>query len=249
MAAGKNKLLRFTRLLYGGYDLSGDSRKIDSLDNDYEAVDFVGWSDAHHNFLAGWRSMGVKGYQAFINDAAAGAYTALLAGDAASSRLSVLFGSLAEPAYGDLAYLLGSSQIKLQANFDGGAGVLQADFMPDAAQLDSNAVNPLGVVLFNGALAATANGTSVDNLAASLLGMHANLHITVSSGGTWSFLIQGSTTDAWAGEETTTASFTLTGAAIGSEQIVAAGTIKEFQRLRAVRTSGTCTVVCTMARN
>lgn len=250
MAAGKNKLVRFMRLIFGSYNLSGDSRQFGELSNAYDAVDMHGWSDAALNYLAeGHRMTGVKGYQALMNDATLGAYTALkqTAGSMNQKALSVLFGSLAEPVIGDPAYLIGAVQLADPADYDGGAVVLKCDFEADAAQANASNDNPLGVVLHpETSLAATTNGASVDNLAASAAGGHGNLHNTVSSGGTWAFKIQHSTDNsAWAD----LVSFTINGSVVNSEGVNVAGTINRYLRFVATRTSGSVTPICTFARN
>ena len=250
MAAGKNKLVRYMRLLFHGYNLSGDSRKFDELSNSADAVDMLGWSDAAHNYLSdAHRNTGVKGYQALLNDATAGALTALqqTAGTMKERALSVLLGSLAEPAIGDPAYVLASVLMSDNAGLDGGAVVLQCDFMADAAQASASNDQPWGVVLHpETSLAATTNGASVNNGAATTNGLHANIHVTVSSGGTWAFKIQHSTDGAaWAD----LVSFTINGSAINSEHVSVAGTVNQYLRFVATRTSGSVTPFCTAARN
>lgn len=240
---GKNKLLRYTRLFVGGYDLSGDSRNLDSLDNSYTAVDLTGWSEAVRNGLADMlRATGVRGYQAYINDLAAGAF-GVLKEPAAGLELSVLLGGNAEPVTGDPAYILAGVQLSAQASFESAAGVLKADFVPEAGIEQGN---PLGVVLFNDALTATTNGSSVDNGAATSAGLHANLHITVTGSGNYAFKIQHSTDNStWVD----LVSFTITGGALASEHVSVSGTVNRYLRGVATRTGGTCTAVMSAARN
>ena len=42
MATGKNKLLRFCRAYFGGYDLSGDSRTFGALNNSVGEIEIGG---------------------------------------------------------------------------------------------------------------------------------------------------------------------------------------------------------------
>lgn len=250
--AGKDKLMRGVRCLVGGYDLSGDTRTLGSLDNKADEVDMTALSDGIGNVLADRRIVGVRGYQAFMNDAA-GRASAVLQTPPHSLVLSILIGSAgAEPTVGDMAYILPAVQLADAAEFSSKAGLFATDFPLNAGVVDANFGNPLsinGVLGHAVALSATGNGTAVDNGAATTNGAHATLHVTVSSGGTWSFLIQASTTGAFAGEETTLLTFAATGAAVTGEWKSVSGTIPRYLRYRAVRTSGTCTVSIVIARN
>ena len=249
--AGKNKTLRWMRLYVGGYDLSGDSRTFSSLDNFFDEADLTGWNEAVYNFLAGSpRHTGVRGYQALLNDTASSGAHSLLKQVAATpntNRLSLLFGGGAAPAIADPAYIMASAQMGDVRGLEGLSPILTCDFLPDAAQFTNVEENPFGVVLHPAtSLSATTNGTSVNNGGSSANGGHANLHITVTSGGTWAFKIQHSPNDsAWADLIT----FTADGSAITSEQGNVSGTIDQYTRFVATRTSGTVTPICTLARN
>jgi hypothetical protein len=237
--------MRYARLFIGGYDLSGDSRSFDRLENMFGFVDLTGWNQAIHNGLADkLRMMGVRGYSAFLNDAASGAF-GVLKDPAAGLELSILFGGNAEPTYGDPAYLLAAVQMATQGAFDTGAAVINTDFLPESGISQDY---PLGVVLFPHtlSLAATTNGTSVNNLASSAYGLHANLHVITTASGNFAFKIQHSTDDAiWAD----LVSFTINGSALASEHIAVTGTVNQYLRGVATRTAGTVTVVMTAARN
>jgi hypothetical protein len=245
--AGKNKILRWTRLLLGGYNLSGDSRTFSSLDNSIEEVDITGWDEAVRHFLPNdRRTLGVRGYQALMNDAAGRAF-AVLKDSPNNHVLSFLFGGGAEPAVADPAYLLPAIQMNDTGGLDSQAPVIQADFAADAGQMDANTINPMGIVLCPlTALSATTNGAAVDNDAGSTAGAHANLHLTASSGGEWEFKVQhsGNGSD-WADLMT----FTSDGSGIAGERGSAAGTVDRYTRFQATRTSGTVTAACTFARN
>jgi len=251
--AGKNKTMRWARLYIGGYDLSGDARTFATLENSFGEADLTGWNEGVYNFLAGTpRKTGVRGYQAVLNDVATGTYglLRLLAGVQGlpyANRLSILFGGGAEPAINDPAYLLGSVQMSDNMNFESLTGIMNLDFLPDASQFANAEANPLGKVLHPAtSLAITTNGTSVNNGASSASGGQANLHTVASSGGTWAFKIEHSPNDsAWA----TLITFTGNGASITSEQGNVTGTIDQYTRFVATRTSGTVTPVCTFARN
>ena len=246
--AGKNKTLRWMRLFVGGYDLSGDARTFDRLENGFAEADLTGWSEGVRNFLAGdARATGVRGFQAILNDATTGALTLLKQTAPTNRVLSMLFGGGAEPAIADPAYLLGAVQMGDVAALDGLTPVLAADFLPEQGQFSDNSRNPFGVVLSPAtSLSATTNQASVDHGASSANGGHANLHITASSGGTWAFKIEHSTNDsAWS----TLISFTLTGSALASERLTVSGTVNRYTRFVATRTGGTVTPVCAFARS
>ena len=245
---GKNKSLRWTRVLVGGYDISGDARTFNTLLNNWDEADLTGISNAVRNGLPGSaRRTGAQGLQALLNDTASSGAHAILKSANHSDRLSVLFGGGAEPAAGDAAYLLRSIQLSDPRGFDALAAVLTADFFPDASQFDASAEDPLGLVLHPAtSLAATTNGASIDNGAATTKGAHANLHVLASSGGTCAFTVEHSVNGiAWA----TLLTFTINGSAITSEAQAASGTVNQYTRFVATRTSGTVTPVCVLARN
>lgn len=247
MAVGKNKLMRFTRLYFGGYDLSGDQRSFGELVNSFDPVDITGESEAVENFLpTKRRKVGVKGYQALLNDEAAGAYT-ILKNAPQTGIVSVYLGGGDVPAAGDMAYLLPAVQLADTTEFNAGVGALSTDFEMDAAQMSSLVDTPVARVLMpKTALTVTTNGTSVDGGAGTTAGGRANLHVFVSSGGTWAFALEHSTNDStWA----TLATFTVTGNSVTAEHKTASGTVNRYTRLLATRTSGTCTIACAFARN
>jgi len=249
MATGKNKLLRFCRLYLGGYDLSGDSRTFGSLINEEDEADITGWSDTVENVLSqARRKYGVLGYQAMINDSAGGSHPRLYA-PPATHVLTLAMGGGAAPAAGDMAYILPSVQLSAPISFAGGVGMVTSDFRYSAQSYSGNFRNPFGVVLMPlTALTATTSGTGVD-LGTSAAGWAATLHITVSSGGAWSYIIQYSATGAFAGEETTAGTFSADGSAVTAEFLTDTDDLDGYVRLRAVRTSGTCTIFSALARN
>jgi len=244
---GKNKLVRWARLFVGGYDLSADSVGLDKCENSMELVELTGWSDSVvHGLASQSRKVGIYGYQAYLNDTAlSGAYTILKT--PATRTVSLLFGGGAEPTYGDPAYIIDAAQINNLGSFESGSARFAADFIPHPAYYLTG--SPLAVILSpNVARTATFNGTSHNNGAASTNGYHATMHIIASSGGTWAYTIEQSTTGAFAGEETTLATFTVNGSAVTGEYKSATGNVAQYLRARGVRTSGTCTVIICIAR-
>ena len=245
MAAGKNKLTRWMRLYFNNFDLSGDARTLDKLDSFVGEVDLTGWSDSVKNYLSDLvLQTGIRGFQALLNDATGRAFTRLNSPTGlAAKRVSLLLGSGAEPVAGDLAYLLDGVDMSDQAGWDGKAAAFKADFLPVAGVAHGW---PWGVVLMPlTALSNTTNGTAINNLAESLNGWHSNLHIMVSSGGVWAFTIEHSTNgSSWS----TLGTFLANGGTVNSEYLAGTGTVNQYVRFVATKTSGTCTVACTFAR-
>jgi hypothetical protein len=247
MAAGKNKLTRYARVYVGGYDLSGDVRTFNSLDFQAPEVDMTGLSNAVNNFLAGHRQVGVRGYQAYMNDATGGASAVMQ--PPASHVVSVFLGGGAAPAAGDMAYLLPGVQLADAAEFSAAVGMFSTDMPLDAAVADGNYRTPWGKVLLPlTALTATTNGTAVDLGAAGTLGGHATLHVT-AAGTTWAFVIQQSATGLFAGEETTLLTFASTGGAVGGEWKSVSGNVARYVRLVATKTTGNVTIAAAFAVN
>ena len=246
--SGKDKILRWTRIYCDEFNLSGDARTYSSLDCSFGEVDMTGWDESVKNYLSDDVLMiGIKGFQALLNDAAGRAFDVLK--DRGIGQLSLQMGGGGEPAIGDPAYLMRGVQMSEQAAFDASKAVLTADFLPDAGQYDADAWFPFGVVLHPAtSLTATTNGTSVDMGAAVADGIHALMHIIASSGGTWAFKLQHSTNDSdWV--DVTGGGFTLDGSVVGSEAIEVAGAINRYVRFVATRTSGTVTPVVSLAWN
>ena len=248
--SGKDKILRWTRLYVDEFDLSGDSRTYSSLDNAFAEISRTGWSHTVNHFICDdQRAIGLKGYQAMLNDAAAGAFAELKARDTA--RLSMLFGGGGAPAYGDPAYLLRSVDMGEAVTFDAGLAILSGDFNADAGDYNVSANDPLGVVLHGAdSKTSTITGTSVEHQAATTAGGHAIMHmIAVGASAVWAFKLQHSANDSdWS--DITGGGFTLTGSAVGSEAIEFTGTINAFVRILGTYTSGgAVTPVVTFARN
>lgn len=248
--SGKDKTLRWARLYVDEFDLSGDSRTFSSLDNAYAEVNRTGWTHSVSHFICNdQRVVGLKGYQAMLNDVAGGAFAELKARD--TSRLSMLFGGGGAPATGDPAYLMRSIDMGEAISFDAGLAILTGDFNSDAGDYNVSADSPLGVVLHPAtSITETTTGTSVDNAAATTGGGHANMHITaVGASAVWAFKLQHSTNDSdWS--DITGGGFTLTGSAVASESIEFTGTINQYTRVLCTFTSGgAVTPIVTIARN
>ena len=248
--SGKDKVLRWTRIYVSGYDLSGDARTFGSLDNSFAEVDFTGWSEAVRNYLAdGHRVVGVRGFQALMNDTSGRAFDRLKAANTAG-RLSICFGGGGEPSAGDPAYHLPSIQMMAPQGLDGSAAAITADFIPDARQVSTLTDNPMGVVLRGptsmSSTVTASSSNSHDNGGATTSGWSAILHVLSTSSGNFAFKIRHSSDDSsWSDLGT----FTANGSAVTSELLTGSGTVNRYVAFNAARTAGTVTVVVTFARN
>ena len=77
--SGKDKLLVWCRVIYGGYDISGDARTIGTMENMLGDADFTGMNQRLRNFTGDYvRQVGVSGLQVLMNDTAASGASTLL---------------------------------------------------------------------------------------------------------------------------------------------------------------------------
>lgn len=237
--------MRYTRLYYGGIDLSGDSRAFGAAKYAHPAVNMTGWSNTHEQYLADRPEVGIEGYQALMNDTATtGAFTVLKT-TPQNAYVSMLFGGSGEPEVGDPAYLIGALQHSNNISTDGGAMIVEADFKLSAGTFDAYAGAAWGYVLSPAtSIGATTTYTSVDLGGALANGAQAILHITASSGGTWAFIIRDSADDS---SFSTIMTFSSDGSAVTSERQTKSGAVRQYVRFVATRTSGTVTPVVTFA--
>lgn len=246
MATGKTNLSKHSRLYVDDVDLSGDARQFGTAGLEIGEDDVTGWSESITNYTLGQRKVMIDGFQAvFNNTLVTGAYTKLLAELGTEVLASLCIGIRAAPAVGDLCI---SAPLLLSAfTVDGQGPVLvNASLNGPGQGTYTLPAKVHGVVLMpSTALSITTTGTSVNNLAATTNGCLAYLHILASSGGTWAFKVQHSTDNAaWSDLIT----FTATGAIITAEQGASTGTVNQYLRFVATRTSGTVTAVCTAVR-
>lgn len=244
-ASGKDKLLRYARIYVGGYDLSGDALTVDTLNNTFGEADTTGWSEFNRNYIRdARRTVGIRGFQALLNDAAGRAYAILAT--APDAIVSMCLGGGGEPAVPDPAYLIYAAQMGDTTSFNGNIGMISGDFLPLASQYNDNAVNPMGVTLQGAtSLSSTTTGSSHDNEAATTGGFHAHLHVLATSSGNFAITIEHSNDDSsWA----TLATFTSTAGSITAERQTGTGTVDRYVRSVFTRTAGTITAVVTFAR-
>lgn len=100
------------------------------------------------------------------------------------------------------------------------------------------------------AVTTTGTGTALDNGAASTTGGAAYLQCTdASSPTTLDVIVQGSTTGAWGGEETTIATFTQLTTAHHAQRVEIAGTIPRYTRSKHTVAGTSWTYFCALHRN
>lgn len=241
MATGKTNV-RFFRLIADGVDLSGDTRQIGEFGVNRQVAPVEGWSDGVMYFTLGQAEHVLSGYQAvFNNTASTGSHTELSALE--EYVVSLAMGIRAAPAVGDPAFLSSFDQMSYTA--DGQDAVLvNAEFSKSLADIDHEAA--FGVVLAAGtSLNSTTNGTSVNNGASSANGALAHLHVTATSSGSWTLKVQDSANDAdWSDLIT----FSADGSAVTAEAADVAGTVDQYVRFQATRSTGTTSFWVTFAR-
>jgi hypothetical protein len=243
--------LKHSRLLLDSLDISGDSRQMSSIGVEYAQDDVTGYSNGVHYFTLGQATHHLNGYQAvFSNTATTGSHTEL---DVREEYItSYCFGVNAAPEVGSHAWLGAMEQVSY--NVQGSEGTLiDVDFAKSLTNTDH--VNPWGIVLSE---ATSQSGDvdlgSCDNIIASTNGLIAHLHVTATSGTTWTFDIESSSDNDDAGDVfASIGQFTANGAAVGSERkvIIAAGAaVEQYLRLAIVRVGGVGTVTAwvTVAR-
>lgn len=245
MATGKTNS-RFFRMVYGGYDLSGDARALGSMGSTYAETDVTGWNEGVVNFTLGTPAINLEGFQAVFNNTASTGIHSALAGFV-NSYSTVFIGIRAAPAVGDPTFSIPNQQASYTVAGDGPCTVSVNMNPGQTGSLSvSGKMSPWGNALAVGAsLSGSTNGTGVDNGASSSNGGIGYLHLTASSGGTWAFYIQHSTDNS---TYTDLITFTSNGSAVTAEQGTVTGSVNRYVRFRAVRTSGTVSAWCSFVR-
>ena len=245
--SGKDKLVRHMRCYYAGYDLSGDFRNIDSLENSFGEADMTGVSENFKSYLVGTqRQVGARGVNVFMNDDTNRGFDILK--DANNSGcLIVAMGGGGAPAVGDPAYLLPTIQMSDNPSIESNAFVFAADFLYISTADRSYSGNPLGVLLQPaGTISTTTTQSSIDCGASNSNGGLALLEVLSTASGDFTIEIEHSTNDSdWSSLTT----FSADGSAVTWEQDNINGTINRYIRFVATRTAGSMSVVCALARN
>ena len=235
---------RYSRLIAGGYDLSGDLRSIGSVGVSFDQTDVTAWSDSAMQYLAGFGTVTLDGMTALFSNTAtaigpvdAGSHVALAA--LGSQYVSLFIGVRAAPAVGDNTF---SSAFE-QGGYTSAAGI--SDALTVSASFYNSGALPTSVNVWGTALAvgaewsATTNGVSVDGGAASTRGYIAFLHLlqtsTAMASNNWSFKIEHGTNDStWA----TLGTFSGNGSAITAVRLEGTGTVNRYVRFVGTRTAG-----------
>ena len=212
------------QVLVGGYDITGDSNRV-SINDSRDLFDVTAFGDEAHKFISGQRMMAVQ-HAGFMNSGEAGSHPVLQGADV-DGLFSVYVGENAEPAVGDPVFSLLTQQ--------GRYGTLPQvnQMIPfQAVFANRGEYGGLGTALTNPRhVIGSSTGSAVDNGIASDGGGLACLHVlSPADSDAYAFSNEGSSSGAFAGEESTLATFTLDGTAIGSQQVTIDGTIPRYAR-------------------
>jgi len=219
----------YLQVLVSGYDLTGDSNRL-AINDGYGAYDVTAYLDGVHKFILGSRTISLQ-HTGFMNAAAARSHPVLKAANV-QGVVSLLLGQNAQPAVGDPMHSLFVQQSGYNAQPQMGKYVPFMAAFANAASLGGWGVALAVPTSFTN----TTNGSAVNNGAASTRGGTAFLHLLqAAASDTYTITVEGSTTGAFAGEQTTLATFALNGSALGSDYKALSGTIPQYTRWRAVR--------------
>lgn len=217
------------KVLVGGYELTGDGNKL-TVNDQRHTYDVTAFGDIVHTFIPGARLMTLD-HAGYMNAAAARSHPVLKSAEL-KGVVTVMLGQNADPEVGDPIYTLYAQQGKygtlpevakyipfraLFASYDGRAGWGVALAVP---------------VSFTN----STSGSVINNGAASIKDGAVSLHILQAAAtDTYTLTVEGSTTGAFSGEQTTLATFSLNASALGSEFKTLSSTIPQYTRWKAVR--------------
>jgi hypothetical protein len=217
------------QILVDGYELTGDSQRLTIMETS-TPYDVTAFQDRVHKFILGQRTAGLE-HAGYLNAQAAHSHPVLKSGTV-TGVVSVVLGQNADPVVGDPMYSL----LILQGRY--GTAPAVGGYVPFGAQFANRGdLGGWGVALTPPVtFTTTTTGTAVDNGAATTQGGAACLHVlTAAVSDTYTFIVEGSATGAFAGEQTTLATFTLNGSQVGSERAAINGTIPRYTRWKATR--------------
>jgi hypothetical protein len=219
----------YVRILVGGYDLTGDSNQI-AITDARDMYDVTTFGAGVRSFIGGQRS-GMIEHAGYLNAAAAHSHP-VLNGMAVEGLVSVLLGQNADPVVGDPVYSLFARQGRYAT------APAVGTFIPFAARFANRGLLGGWGVLLTPPVDFTNSvvGTTVDNVAVSPKGGSVYLHVlTAAAADRYTFVVEGSSTGAFAGEQTTW-TFNLNAAAVGSERVAISVPIPRYTRWKATRT-------------
>jgi hypothetical protein len=217
-------------VLVDGYELTGDSHKV-LLTEERQQYDVTAFGDQVHPMVNGVRQASLE-HHGWLNPQAARSHP-ILKGVSIQGVVSVLLGQNAAPTLGDPMHSL----VVAQGHYQALPEVAKA--VPFTAKFANR--GDLGgwgrALCVPTSLTTTTTGATLDQGAATTAGGAVCLHVlTAAATDRYSLVVQGSTTGAFAGEQTTLATFSLNGAAVGSERLSLTGTIPRYTRYIATRT-------------
>jgi hypothetical protein len=233
------------QILVSGYELTGDINRV-SIPDSFMMHDVTAFGDAVHPFIPGQRMMSIE-HSGYLNSQAARSHPVLKA-NTLEGVISIILGQNAAPVVGDPVYSL----LTLQSRYGSLPEINQ--YVPFTAMFaNKDKVGGWGVALaVPVSFTNTTNGTAVNNGASSANGGAAFLHVLqAAASDTYTIIIEGSATGAFAGEQTTLATFTLNASQLGSERVEMAGTIPQYTRFKATRTGSagnTVTIAVSLVR-
>lgn len=219
-------------VLVDGYELTGDHNSI-SIDDSRKALCQTTFGDAVKNCIPGQRMMKLQ-HGGFMNADNARSHPALK-GATLEGVVSVLVGQNADPAVGDPVYCLKTLQSYYQVAPQFGEVIPFKATFASKGELGGWGVALAVPVEFTN----TSNGSSVDNDAASSNGGSAYLNVlTAAATDRYEIIVEGSNVSDFASGVSTLATFNLNASAIGSERMAISGSIPQYTRWKATRTSG-----------
>lgn len=216
-------------VLVGGYALTADSHTM-SITDECAQFDVTSFGDQVHNFVNGARNIKLE-HKGFLNPAAARSHP-VLKGAAVQDVVSVLVGQNADPVVGDPMFSLDvvQGQYHTLPEFN--------NAIPFMAQFAGRGQRGGWGQVLAAPQNITDSTTSsvIDQGASSPQGGAAFLHIlTATASDTYSLVLEGSDTGAFAGEESTLATFSQDGSALGAERVALSGAIPRYVRWVATR--------------
>lgn len=236
---------KWTRVLFGGANLSGDSRSIGSIGLQYDTAEAHGFDATLKERLVGMADAMFGPYQALFNDRPA-ATSAVQPGShitlstVGQPIASAFIGSGAAPAIGDPVYSQETQQTSYTAvATSSDAVVINADFTTKG---NATTAAAWGLALAVGAAGIddTESLDSIDGGAESTGGAVAFLHITTSVGSMaandWEITIEDSADDS---SFAAVDAFIADGSTATAEVLEIPGTIRRYVRATATKTDGT----------
>lgn len=238
MATGRTHS-RWDRIFVGGYDLSGQARKVGPLSLEYDAANLTALADPVLGYLPNTAAVNVGAINSVFSNTATTGIHALLSTAGVKRVVTVARGIRAVPALGDPAFAGEFTQGEYSIADDGGGMVVNLPFQgwaDDAASLLF--ASPWGAVLFaNTARTAANSSTGYDRGVVSTAGGGFLVyHVTASSGAghTATIKVQDSDTNVDANFDdlsgATTGVITVTAGVSGLVAISPTATVRQFIR-------------------